>query len=185
MNSESETSLEDAAENPLEEFSGCHDGIIRNFDRLRDLVALIDKTPDSPDIREIATKLLKFFENVVYEHHAEEEQELFTAVMDCAGGDEESALAKDYIKRLVAEHRELESMWKRIEGDVWRLSRGKAASLDATLADKLAQQYLAHATFEEQTFLPLSARMLSKKNLAALGRSLHMRHQDKTAPFFI
>ena len=40
-------------------------------------------------------------------------------------------------------------------------------------------QYQAHARFEEQEFLPLSEKILSRNgdHMAALGLSLHMRHQ--------
>jgi len=44
-------------------------------------------------------------------------------------------------------------------------------------------QYRAHAWFEEQEFLPLSQTILSRNpnHMAALGLSLHMRHQSHTA----
>lgn len=116
------------------------------------------------------------------EHHAEEEEELFTAVMESAEQGEEIRLARQAIERLVAEHRELESMWKKLIPDMKRLSKGKTAILDAALAEKLASQYLAHAAYEEQVFLPLSARILDKNEMSALGLSLHMRHQEDESP---
>ena len=181
MNTEPESGLQ----SPLDDFSGCHEGIIANLDRLRELLAMIDQDAGNPRIRETAGKLLKFFDEVVYTHHAEEEQELFPAVMDSARDDNEASEARAHIERLVAEHRELESMWKQIEGDIWRLSRGRKAMLDRELATRLARRYLKHAEFEEQVFLPLSARMLSKTDLSSLGMSLHRRHQEKIAPYFI
>ena len=75
MSTESENTRDPAGENPLDDFSGCHEGIIRNFNRLRELAALIGDDPDDPQISEIAGKLVKFFDEVVYKHHAEEEQD--------------------------------------------------------------------------------------------------------------
>lgn len=170
---------------PLDDFSGCHEGIIANFNRLLELVAMIDEDAGNPRIAEIAGKLVQFFEEVVYTHHAEEEQELFAAVLDAADNGDEVSEARAHIERLVAEHRELESMWKQIEGDLWRLSRGRQSGLDRELAARLARRYLQHAEFEEQVFLPFSARLLSKTELSDLGLALHRRHEDKTAPFFI
>ena len=45
----------------------------------------------------------------------------------------------------------------------------------------LIAQYKEHARFEETEFLPLSEQILGRNNhhMAALGLSLHMRHQPK------
>ena len=171
---------------PLNEFSGCHEGIIRNFQKLRTLPDLLaDQAREqtgAPQLKQLAKQLLEFFKLVVLEHHAEEEEELFTAVMESAEEGEEMRLAQQSIQRLTAEHRELESMWRQLMPDMKRLSKGKTASLDTTLAVKLATQYLAHADYEEQVFLPLSARILDKNQMSALGLSLHMRHQEDESP---
>ncbi|MDH5353437.1 MAG: hemerythrin domain-containing protein [Gammaproteobacteria bacterium] len=185
MNSPSEHDLSKSEESPLNEFSGCHEGIIQNFNQLKELVDLHEKTPGAEKIKPLAKKLLSFFDEVVIQHHSEEEQELFTIVMDCASKGEEADTARNYIKQLVAEHRQLEKMWKQIEGDIRRLSKGKRTSLDNDLALKLAKEYLEHAKFEEEYFLPLSAKILSKNDLSALGLSLHIRHMDPPTHFYI
>ena len=163
--------------NPLNEFSGCHDGIINNFQQLQELISIIQKTPDSEEIQPRAKKILNFFDDVVLIHHAEEEQELFTLVMECVEKGPQADTARAFIKQLVAEHRQLEAMWKEIEKDLRLLSKGKPANLNHKTAIRLSIEYLAHAEFEEQKFLPLSAEILSKNDLSALGLSLHMRHQ--------
>lgn len=165
--------------NPLNEFSGCHQHIIANFKRLRTLLDLLRQGGDSPEVEGLARRLLLFFQEVVLEHHAEEEQELFVAVMDCADKGEEADEGRRAIRRLVAEHRELEAIWQRLVPAIKRLSRGKRADLDLELGEDLASRYLAHAAYEEQYFLPLAARILSKNEMSALGLTLHMRHQDE------
>lgn len=165
--------------NPLNEFSGCHENITANFQRLQVLLGLVRTQAGAPEIKQIARELLAFFKDVVLEHHAEEEQELFVAVMDCAEKGGEASMARQSIKRLVAEHRVLEGKWAQLEPDIKRLAKGKAADLDIELAEDLAIQYLAHAAYEEQHFLPLSAKILNKNEMSALGLSLHMRHQDE------
>lgn len=173
------------ADNSLNEFSGCHEAIIENFQQLQDLLRMISESPDSRKVRKLAKKLIGFFRDIVLTHHAEEEQELFTAVMDSAANEEEASLPRKYIKQLVAEHREFEQMWLQIEPDIKRLSKGKPAELDQATASRLADQYLAHAQFEEQYFLPLAAKMLSKNELSALGMSMHMRHQEAASLYHI
>ena len=65
---------------------------------------------------------------------------------------------------------------------------GLLASLHAAMnrvADlsRLVSQYRAHAQFEEQEYLPLAQQILGRNgnHMAALGLSLHMRHQNPTA----
>lgn len=45
--------------------------------------------------------------------------------------------------------------------------------------------YSRHALFEEAVFLPLSARLLDKNGMAALGLSLHIRQGDQFVPAYI
>lgn len=179
MVSKTESDKEISGESPLNEFSGCHENIFENFRQLQAMLELLYKDGRADEVRVMAKAQLTFFKDVVFVHHAEEEHELFTAVMDSATEGDEAGQARKYIKRLVAEHRNLEAMWATIESDIRRLAKGKKAELDSEIAEKLARDYLAHATFEEQYFLPLSAKILSKSDLSALGMSLHMRHQDE------
>lgn len=170
---------------PLNKFSGCHDGIVTAFQQLLTMTRLLRADPLDKEASKIAKKVLKFFDEVVIVHHAEEEEELFTIVMECAANDSEAKLAREYTKRLVEEHRELEDMWTSIEPDLKAVSHGKRADLDMEIADKLATRYLAHAAFEEQYYLPLSAKILSANEKSALGLALHMRHQDKATSGYI
>lgn len=166
-------------ESPLQDFSNCHAGIIDNFERLRRLPALLDGDEPNEEAKQIAAACHKFFRDVVLEHHAEEEEELFKAVKLAAHAGEETEKSSPMIQRLTDEHRELESLWKRIEGDMKRLGKGKSAQLDTAVVETLADKYLAHARYEEAEFLPLSAQILSKNDQSALGLALHMRHVDQ------
>ena len=174
-----------SADNPLNEFSGCHEGIVENLKQLQRMLELLGESPVHPDIRKIAKNLLEFYREVMLLHHEEEEHELFTAVMDAAANEDEASFARDQIKRLVAEHRELERMWQIIEPDIKLLAKGKESHLDHAIAGSLAQQYLEHADYEERIFLPLAAKMLSKNDLSALGLSMHMRHQEASTKYYI
>lgn len=173
-------------EDPLMDFSNCHVGIINNFERLRKLAETEIEVPVQAEVKDAAKRLLAFFQDVVLEHHSEEEQELFAEVTDSArrGGDD-AAKALAMIDQLTKEHRSLEAQWKAIQADIKLLSKGKSATLDQDAAAKLATEYLAHASFEEQEFLPLSAKILGERGLSSLGLSLHMRHTDVSIPNYI
>ena len=63
---------------PLQDFSQCHAGIFKKLDMLGELPALLAPAARA---REIAEKSLEFFREAIFEHHLDEERELFPAVI--------------------------------------------------------------------------------------------------------
>ena len=185
MSNPSNSSDQSVNDDPLQDFSNCHIGIIEHFQRLRQLTDLLTSDPAGPEVRQLAAGMQKFFREAVLEHHADEEKELFPAVSRSAAAGVEAERATALITQLVAEHRQFEALWQQIEGNLKRLAKGKSAALDTALAEKLTQAYTAHARFEEQEFLPLAAKILSKNDQSALGLSLHMRHTPNKLPGYI
>ena len=172
MSTQPPTAAEDA---PLDNFSHCHDGILKQLiamDTLPDLAAAALRARDQADA------VLYFFRNVVINHHEEEERILFDAVLSSASEGEEYALVKGIANRLTHEHREVEKQFARLEPELKKMAKGHACAIDAAAVHELVQKYRAHAEFEETEFLPLSHAILSRNSnhMAALGLSLHMRH---------
>lgn len=163
------------ADEPLNTFSQCHTGIVAQLQALAGLPALMDAAARA---RRVAEDSLRVFRHAVFEHHAEEESELFPAVMRSAQPGDERERVRAMIDRLTAEHRTMEALWRRIEPAVNAGARGKPADLDAGALDELVRSYTAHARFEEESFLPLAETILGRNgnHMAALGLSLHMRH---------
>lgn len=163
-------------EGPLQDFSRCHQGIIDHFERLRGLPVLLADRSNFDEARRLATDTCKFFRDAVIEHHGQEEQELFPAVIRRADPGDEAGLAKSLVHRLTDEHRQLEATWKKLEPTLRALGKGKEVEIDAPLIEQFAAAYLGHARFEEAAFLPLSAKILDRYDQAALGVQIHMRH---------
>lgn len=172
----------ESSASPVQEFSQCHAGIFRQLDRLGELPQLLAPAAKA---RETADKALDFFRAAVFEHHLDEERELFPAVL-AAAMDTERAEVTAKVDRLVAEHRELEGMWKRLEGDLKKVAKGNSTEVDVDLINRLVQQYRAHARFEEVEFLPLAQQILGRNSqqMAELGLSLHLRHQPQPVQSF-
>jgi hemerythrin-like domain-containing protein len=160
---------------PLQDFSQCHAGIFKKLDMLGELPALLEPAAKA---REIAEQSLEFFREAIFEHHLDEERELFPAVWSSAKPGAELDRVKDMAKRLTDEHRELESVWKRLESGLKKVAKGHAVEIDVFTLQRLVTQYRAHAQFEEAEFLPLAAEILGRNanHMAALGMSLHIRH---------
>jgi hemerythrin-like domain-containing protein len=114
---------------------------------------------------------------VVYDHHAEEERELFPAVLASASAGPERDQVQSMVDRLTQEHRNVEAAWERLKPHLKAIAKGQEAALDTAALAALVSHYKAHARYEEQQFLPLSKSILGRNgnHMAALGVSLHMR----------
>lgn len=160
---------------PLTNFSHCHEGILSHLDSFGELPALLDPAVRA---RKIAEDTVAFFRAAVYEHHSEEERELFTAVLASAHKGEEHDKVRNMVDWLTQEHRDIESLWALLEPQLKKLAKGHPADVDASAIEHLVRKYKAHAKLEEDEFLPLAETILGRNSnhMAALGLSLHMRH---------
>jgi hemerythrin-like domain-containing protein len=162
---------------PIQDFSDCHVGIVGTLDDLRTLS--LQHGPSSQRC-DMAGRTLRFFRDVVMVHHNEEEVELFTAVLaDATVGDEHEKV-EALIRQLTGEHRRVESQYARLAPVLSAIENGGDVVLDAAAVSALADEYLAHARFEEDVFLPLAQAILGRNSdhMAALGLSLHIRHSS-------
>lgn len=166
-----------AADNdaPVTNFSNCHVGILRQLQALSDLRELLEPAARA---RQIANQTLGFFNEAVLEHHSEEERDLFPSVLASAEPGEEHERVKTMTQRLTHEHRQLEALWKGLEPGLKKVAKGQDSGLDLAQVQRLVDDYVAHAAYEEAQFLPLSQAILSRNSnhMAALGMRLHMRH---------
>lgn len=142
-------------ESPLNDFAHCHEGILSH----------------------------QFFQRVVFDHHVEEEKDLFPAVIAAARQGDEHDSVQRMIDALTHEHRVVEALWRDIEPGLGKLAKGHIVVVDATSVDNLIDIYNRHARFEEQQFLPAAKAILARKDpqRAELGLSLHMRHAVRAA----
>ncbi|MDP3844241.1 MAG: hemerythrin domain-containing protein [Oxalobacteraceae bacterium] len=171
-------------EQPIQDFSHCHEGILKKLNQLNELPALLEPAARA---REIAANALEFFREAIFEHHLDEERELFPAVLASAEKGAEHDRVQTLAKRLTDEHREMEMTWKRLEPELKRVAKGQDSHLDVAALERLVVQYRAHAQFEESEFLPLSQTILCRDShhMAALGLSLHMRHAPQKPVTYI
>jgi hemerythrin-like domain-containing protein len=167
---------------PLTDFSNCHGGILRRLNQLGELPALL--TP-AAQARRLAQDSLAFFREAVFEHHADEERELFPAVLTAATAGEERERVRHLTELLAREHRQIEGLWKHLEPGLKKVAKGQDSDLDGAEVVRLVQIYTAHAQFEETEFLPLAHTLLARKahSLQALSLSLHLRHAPQVVGY--
>jgi hemerythrin-like domain-containing protein len=167
---------------PISNFTNCHSGIVKRLQALDELPALLAPAARA---RQIAEQSLEFFREAIFEHHLEEERELFPAVLASAQPGEELERVKAMAKRLTEEHRMVEALWKRLEKGLKQVAKGQSTELDVEEVQRLVTEYTAHAAYEEAEFLPLAEQILGRNSnhMAALGLSLHMRHAKPVAAY--
>ena len=170
--------IDEASDAPLLNFSNCHAGIISHLKTFGELPALLAPAARA---RTIAEQTLGFFRDAVYEHHAEEEKELFPAVLASAVKGEERDRVRVMVDQLTAEHRTVEAAWSKLEPELKKVAKGHSSELNVAGVEHLVESYLAHARFEEEHFLPLAHTILARNgnHMEALGLSLHMRHAPR------
>jgi hemerythrin-like domain-containing protein len=174
----------DDANSPIQDFSQCHTGIIKKLHLLGELPALLAPAERA---HQIAERSISFFREAIFEHHLDEERELFPVVLAHAENGTEHEHVKAMVKRLTDEHRELEKLWKSIESGLKKVVKGRFDEVNGDEVQRLVAQYLAHAEFEEKEFLPLSQTILGRNanHLAALGLSMHMRHTHESVSTYL
>lgn len=175
MGTMTKTPTAESGDAPITNFSQCHVGILSHLQAFGGLPALLEPAARA---RKIAEETLSFFQDVVYEHHAEEEKELFPAVLASAAPGDELEWVRSMVDRLTLQHRQVESTWTQLKPQVKKIAKGDTADLDTSAVVALVRDYGAHAAFEEAEFLPLCRTILGRNSnhMEALGLSLHMRH---------
>lgn len=169
------TTFDAHTDSPIQDFSKCHAGILIKLENLQGLPGLLDAASRA---RQTAQQALDFFREAIFEHHSEEERELFPAVLASAQVGAERDQLKAVAERLTKEHRDLEAQWKKLEPGLKRVAKGQDSDLDAAAVEKLVAQYTAHARFEEAEYLPQAYTVLSRHahTMDALALALHLRH---------
>lgn len=164
-------------------FTDCHAGIVGHLDALGELGGLLASAARA---RHIAQQAVDYFDEMILEHHEDEERELFPAVCRHADAGTERDEVTRMCERLVADHRQLEKQWRGIKPQLARIAAGKDTALDARATADLIANYKAHAHFEETRFLPLAEKVLGREDaeLARLGYALHIRHATRDAKPF-
>jgi len=161
-------------EAPLEMLAACHGRVERQCETLLRLVPhLAAKGPDGA-AREAAQNVMRYFDTSARHHHADEEEDLFPALLHAAR-EPELAPLRELVAALKAQHRELERIWGELRAKLERVALGTLRELDAGEVERMAGLYRSHIAREEAELLPAAARMLDLARLDGVGRAMRAR----------
>ena len=159
---------------PLEMLSACHYRIERQCATLRRLVPHMAAQGADAEARTAAAGVLRYFDSAAQQHHTDEEEDLFPALIEAMAGSDAVCL-RALIDRLTADHRELDAHWQRVRVVLERVVAGDGTSLPASDVEALVGLYEQHIEREERELLPMAARLLSDPALERIGRAMRER----------
>jgi hemerythrin-like domain-containing protein len=161
-------------EAPLEMLSACHARIERQCSTLRRMLPYLARCGADAEARAAARAVMHYFDTSAPQHHADEEEDLFPALIESAAGSDAVCL-RTSIAALSADHRALEAGWQRVRGVLERVAAGEPVLLDADDVESLIEAYARHIRREEDELLPMAQRLLDDAALARVGRAMRER----------
>ncbi|MGE0874654.1 MAG: hemerythrin domain-containing protein [Burkholderiales bacterium] len=161
-------------EAPLEMLAACHGRVERQCATLRRLVPHVAAHGADDEARAAAARVMRYFDTSGAQHHADEEEDLFPALIEAMAGSD-AVCIRELTAALSAEHRELEILWARVRGPLAQIAAGNPVSLPQEDVAALAGLYERHIAREESELLPMAARLLTDAELAVVGRAMRER----------
>lgn len=163
-----------STEAPLEMLAACHIRIRRQCDTLQRLVPHLKQHGCDADARTAASSVIRYFDTAAVHHHADEEEDLFPAMIESMAGSD-AVCIREMTNALVVEHRHLEAAWRALRKVLIDISEGSCATLDTDTVDTFTAAYIRHMQIEEDEVLPMADRLLSQADIERIGRAMRLR----------
>lgn len=167
-------------ETPLEMLKACHRRVEDQCATLRRLSVHLRTAGSDRQAQEAATAVMRYFELAAPKHHADEEQDLFPALLESMAGSDAVCL-RDMIDALRMQHTELDQRWQALREVLREVASGRPAQLGGDAVGAFEEHYAAHIAREETELLPMAERLLSEQTLEAMGRSMRARRGEEPA----
>lgn len=161
-------------EAPLEMLAACHQRVHQQCATLIRLVGHLAQHGADADARSAASAVMRYFDTAAVHHHADEEADLFPALLEAMAGSDAVCL-RELTTTLAREHRQLEANWARVRQVLVRVAAGESTGLDAADVATLVEGYQRHIEREEAELLPMAARLLGDDAIEHIGRAMRAR----------
>jgi hemerythrin-like domain-containing protein len=163
-----------STEAPLEMLVACHTRIDRQCTTLKRLAShLLEHGCDSK-ARTAAAGIVRYFDTAAVHHHADEETDLFPALIESMAGSD-AVCIRELTTGLTAEHRTLEAQWRRLRRSLEKIAGGEPAHLPADTVEAFTAGYERHMRVEEDELLPMAARLLGDHDIERIGKAMRAR----------
>lgn len=166
---------------PLALLGACHERMAARCATLQRLPAHLAQHGADGPAREAIAAVLRYFDSAAPHHHADEEHDLFPALIDSMAGSDAVCL-RQLTQGLAAEHRVLERQWQGLRLALQQVLDGQSKALSAAAVEAFVGTYRAHTAREDAELLPMAARLLDDAALAQIGQAMQARRQAGAPP---
>ncbi len=169
-------SIPGSASEPFEALDACHQEVMKALVRMARFVDHLDDNGVDPTAQDMAKELVLFFSQNARQHHADEERDIFPALLKSGDTD-----LVQHVLRLQQDHGWLEEDWIELSPQLDAVSKGYSwYDIDA-LRQGLAvftELYHDHIDLEESLIYPEAKRLMAQRDDAGIGRQrAQARHQ--------
>lgn len=154
--------------------AACHGRVEQQCATLLRLVPHVAAHGADEQARSAAVNVMRYFDTAARDHHADEEVDLFPALIESMAGSDAVCIA-DITQALTADHRRFEVQWQEIRATLARIANGESVPLNGGLTAAFTSAYAQHIEREENELLPMAARLLSDVALQQVGRAMRER----------
>lgn len=165
--------------NPLALFRSCHDKILHFSSALQTLSATLQQEGWTEQLHISAEQIRRYFNLSGPEHHLDEEEHLFPAIIALDPELKQAATIEmvQLINRLIKEHVEADSLWEALDKMLAEQSE------DFNTIEELAQQFAAdmqeHITLENEKIFPFVEARINETKLKEMGTDIAKRRGVK------
>ena len=159
---------------PLEMLSACHLRIEQQCSTLRRLVKHLASHGTDSEARLAAANVIRYFETAAKDHHADEEEDLFPALMESMAGSDAVCL-RELTQGLAAEHRELETRWQHLRATLERVVANRAHRSAPRRSRRSSGCTSITSSARKASSCRWLARLLSGIELNRIGRAMRER----------
>ena len=180
MGNESLLPVAPALDEPLEMLEACHQRIEQQLNTLERLRAYLPEHGADETARRAAQGVLRYFRLAGPNHHADEEQDLFPALLRRATGNDAKTLV-GLIDILLVEHAQMADALAVVLSQLEPIALGAGTTLDASAVERVAGLYRRHIECENLELLPLARRWLTPPDIERLSVTMTARRQVGTS----
>lgn len=122
----------------------------------------------------LASALMHGFDEGTLQHHADQESDLFPALINSMAGSDAHCL-QALTRGLTAEHRQFEQAWRGLRRWLSQLASGQVAAAPGADPAAFVDACRQHIARERAELLPMAARLLSDAELDRIGQAMRAR----------
>ena len=159
---------------PLEMLEACHERIEAQLQTLERLLDWLPAHGADEQARQAARNVVRYFASAGPNHHEDEEVDLFPKLLARAGADE-AAGVRALVEELLDDHARMAAAVAVVREQLVPLAEGASAALDAGAVARVASVYRRHIGKENGRLLPLSRRLLTPEDVAAMSQAMTAR----------